>query len=300
MPFDTKSYIDHLAEELVRNFDYASNATTPVLVGSAKEKEVIRKLELLLPNSVAIGSGCIIDSYGNTSKQMDIVIYEKEFCPIFSINSSPETTYYPCEGVIAVGEVKSSLSTKELKNIFDKSKSVKKLVRYSVSKKSELSGDQQFAHRSYNSRISFEGYGSEHFDQKNKILDQIFFFSLCGKLDIQSNTLIKKFGENLNKCSDGEEVNLISILKDGLLIFRNKKNNNIVMSKKDADSFCFFNQNNNNFQFLLKMIMSFITNGRTVPVGAFNRYLDTQESLYLLEGINTTTIDLQSFESNKF
>lgn len=120
MTFDFKKYINHLADELVRNFDFASNATTPVLIGSAKEKEVIRKLEMLLPNSVGIGSGCVIDSYGNTSKQMDVIIYEKEFCPVFCINDSAETTYYPCEGVIAAGEIKTTLNSKELNNIFDK------------------------------------------------------------------------------------------------------------------------------------------------------------------------------------
>ncbi|GEN72942.1 DUF6602 domain-containing protein [Chryseobacterium lathyri] len=288
MSFDFKKYINHLAEELIRNFDYASNATTPVLIGSAKEKEVIRKLEMLLPNSVGIGSGCIIDSYGNCSKQIDIIIYEKEFCPVFCINESPETTYYPCEGVIAVGEVKSSLTSRELENIFEKSKSVKKLIRHSELKKSGFPGNDKmyYSFRKYNSKTSFEGSRDENYDQKNKFLDQIFFFSLCGNLELNPETFVNKFEENLKLCNNNEEINLISILNNGLIFYRNKEENKIVYLKKDANSFYFLQQEKENFQFLLHTIINYISSGRTVPVHAFNRYLSTGNSIYILEGIN--------------
>lgn len=285
MTFDFKNYINHLASELIRNFDYASNATTPVLIGSAKEKEVIRKLEMLLPNSVGIGSGCIIDSFGNTSKQMDIIIYEKEFCPVFCINESSETTYYPCEGVIAAGEVKTNLNSKELENIFEKAESVKKLKRYSVEKKGSLVGNF-FSYRTYNSKMSFECSTLENFDQENKILDQIFCFALCGKLDLKPNTLVDKFYDNISNIEKGKEINLISILNDGLLFYRNKAQNKIVYSLKDADAFYFHPSSNNNFEFLLGVIIQFITHGRTVPVSAFNRYLNVNNSLMLIGGIN--------------
>lgn len=285
MTFDFKNYINHLASELIRNFDYASNATTPVLIGSAKEKEVIRKLEMLLPNSVGIGSGCIIDSFGNTSKQMDIIIYEKEFCPVFCINESSETTYYPCEGVVAAGEVKTNLNSKELENIFEKAESVKKLKRYSVEEKGSLGGNF-FSYRTYNSKMSFECSTSENFDQENKVLDQIFCFALCGKLDLKPNTLVDKFYDNISKIEKGKEINLISILNDGLLFYRNKAQNKIVYSLKDADAFYFHPSLNNNFEFLLGVIIQFITHGRTVPVSAFNRYLNVNNSIMLIGGIN--------------
>lgn len=288
MSFDSKLYIDHLAEELIKNFNYASNATTPVLIGSAREKEVIRKLELLLPNSVGIGSGCVIDSFGEVSKQMDIIIYEKEFCPVFCINDSPETTYYPCEGVIAAGEVKSTLTSKELENIFEKSKSVKKLIRHSELKKSGFPGfdKMHYPFRKYNSKTSFEGAQEENYDQKNKFLDQIFFFALCGSLELNPETLVERFDENLKLCNDNEEVNLVSILNNGLIFYRNKEQNSIVYLKKDASSFYFLKQEKENFQFLLHTIINYISSGRTVPVHSFNRYLGPNNNLYLMEGIN--------------
>lgn len=125
--FNSKLFVQDLADDLVENFTKANKATTPTLVGSAKEKAVRKKLELLLPSIAGVGSGCVIDSHGLTSKQCDIVIYEKNFCPVFSINDNPETTYYPCESVIAVGEIKSAIGTKELIDSFAKIESVKNL-----------------------------------------------------------------------------------------------------------------------------------------------------------------------------
>lgn len=76
---------------------------------------------------VGIGSGCIIDTSGIASNQTDIVLYEKDICPIFSVNDDPQATYFPCESVIAVGEIKSSLGTKELTDAVNKIASVKKI-----------------------------------------------------------------------------------------------------------------------------------------------------------------------------
>lgn len=292
MSFNFKNYINHLAEELIRNFDFASNATTPVLIGTAKEKEVSRKLEMLLPNSVGVGSGCIIDSYGNTSKQMDIIIYEKEFCPVFCLNESSETTYYPCEGVIAVGEIKSTLNSKELSNIFKKSKSVKNLKRYSVAETGQLNLGKYHSYRSYNSKVSFECTPDEGFDQENKILDQIFCFALCGKLELKPETLVNKFAENLNETKNGEEINLISILNNGLIFFRNKSQKKIVYLQKDADSFYFLSRENENFEFLLSTLSQIILNGRTVPVTTFNRYLNATNGISIMDGINGINKDL--------
>ena len=73
---------------------------------------------------MGVWSGCVIDSYGNTSRQMDVVLYEKEVCPVFAINEDPAETYYPCGGVIAVGEVKTAIDSSELVDIFKKVKSV--------------------------------------------------------------------------------------------------------------------------------------------------------------------------------
>ena len=88
--FDPIGHVIQVGRELVLAFEGGGFATTSGQIGSARESPLRRKLRQLLPGGVGIGSGCIIDSYGNTSKQMDVVLYEREICPVFSINEDPE------------------------------------------------------------------------------------------------------------------------------------------------------------------------------------------------------------------
>ena len=127
--FDPFAYVEQVGKDLVYEFEKGRTATTPGLVGSAMEHSVREALKTLLPYGVAVGSGCVIDSQHQTSRQMDVVLYERDICPVFSINDNPETTYYPCEGVIAVGEVKSMVGKAEFDDAVKKAESVKKLER---------------------------------------------------------------------------------------------------------------------------------------------------------------------------
>ena len=130
--FDVDKHIARTGARLVREFDEARAATSPTAVGDAMEFPVRKQLEQLLPRGIAVGSGFLIDSYGATSSQTDLVLYERDICPVFSINDTPGTTYYPCEGVIAVGQVKSTLTKRLLEDEFKKIASVKRLQRYPV------------------------------------------------------------------------------------------------------------------------------------------------------------------------
>lgn len=159
--FDPIAYSADVAKELVASYEAASNATTPSLVGAAREASVRRKLEQLLPRGMAVGSGCVIDSYGGTSKQQDVVLFEKDICPVFSVNETPETTCYPCEGLIAVGEVKSTFNKAQLQDAFAKIESVKRLKRYSVASKSVLLSDEVVPFRGYGSKTVMEGTKAE-------------------------------------------------------------------------------------------------------------------------------------------
>ena len=127
--FDPAEFVRRIGRDLVRAFDDAREATTPELVGDAMEQPVRDRLEQILPRGIAVGSGCVIDSNGETSRQMDVVLYERGLCPVFCINDSPETTYYPAECVLAVGEVKSTIGKKGLADSFEKIRSVKALHR---------------------------------------------------------------------------------------------------------------------------------------------------------------------------
>ena len=81
--------------------------THPGSKGDALENAWIEWLRKYLPNRYSVDKAIVIDHEGNTSHQMDIVIYDNWFTPfIFSQNGFH---YIPAEGVYAVFEVKPDL-----------------------------------------------------------------------------------------------------------------------------------------------------------------------------------------------
>ena len=270
--FDSIEFINHLARQLIENFDFARKATTSVLVGNSRENEVRKKFESVLPPVMGVGSGCVIDSYCGCSSQTDIVIFEKYISQKFSVNNTPDATYFPCEGVASVGEVKSILGKSELEDSFKKIKSVKLLKRYFEPSKNGLSGPS-VCFRTYGSIGSFQGTPEESYDQINKISDQIFAFILCGELSIKPDTLL---GHINNLCIIEQEnllPNILVSLKDGICAFLNKDSNSVSMSKKGSTGIYFVDHPKGNFQYLLHTLYKVIISGRTVERIPTNRYI---------------------------
>jgi hypothetical protein len=284
--FNINSYLNHIAKELICNYSFAGNATTSGLVGNAREKEIRKKLASLLPSTVGVGTGCVIDSYGNTSNQIDIIIYEKHLCPVFSINNTPESTYFPCEGVIAAGEVKSTLDRHELEDIFKKINSVKSLRRFANPSENKLTGVMQVSFRNYGNSISWDCAKSEEFDQESKRTDQIFGFAFCGELKLSPQTLADSYCLLLKSCEKYKAPNLISILNYGLVLYMNKKIGEIrYWPGDDADSIYITSKRDSNFQFLLARLIEIIRSYRTVESSAFSRYILPSTGDVLLDGI---------------
>jgi len=81
--------------------------THPGSKGDSLENAWIEWLSKYLPNRYSVDKAIIIDHEGNTSHQIDIVIYDNWFTPfIFSQNGFH---YIPAEGVYAIFEVKPDL-----------------------------------------------------------------------------------------------------------------------------------------------------------------------------------------------
>lgn len=75
--------------------------------GDSLENAWIEWLQKYLPNRYSVDKAIVIDHEGNTSHQIDIVIYDNWFTPfIFSQNGFH---YIPAEGVYAVFEVKPDI-----------------------------------------------------------------------------------------------------------------------------------------------------------------------------------------------
>lgn len=116
------------------------NITHAGSVGDALENVWIEWLRKYLPNRYCVDKAIVIDSNGDTSDQIDIVIYDQHFTPfVFNQNGF---IYVPAEGVYAVFEVKPDfmgsfkVSSKETINYFEyagrKIESVRKLKRTSA------------------------------------------------------------------------------------------------------------------------------------------------------------------------
>lgn len=115
----------------------------------------MNKLKSILPHGVGVGSGFVIDSFGNTSSQCDLIIYEEEFALKFIINNDDTYAYYNCESVIAVGEIKSDASIVDIEDSFKKLKKIRELIRY-------RENDNRF--RCYLSKLVACGADSEKYE----------------------------------------------------------------------------------------------------------------------------------------
>ena len=216
--FDPDKFIARIGQRLVDQFDDARAATTPVTVGDAMEQPVRTQLEQILPRGIAVGQGFVIDSEGGTSQQTDVIIYERDICPTFSVNDTPETTYYPCEGVIAVGEVKSTIDRRTLRDSFEKIASVKKLQRRAVHEflPHPTSGHPILQQRSYGSLqtpsiINIDG------SKGSDSTAQIFGFVIAGDLKVSPETFCNTFKEFSQEIGERLSPNMVAILKGGLL-----------------------------------------------------------------------------------
>lgn len=104
--------------------------------GDSLENAWIEWLRSYLPNRYSVDKAIIIDHLGNTSHQIDVVIYDNYFTPfIFTQNGFH---YVPAEGVYAIFEVKPDIkgnvgSDSYIEYAGKKIESVRQLTRTSTS-----------------------------------------------------------------------------------------------------------------------------------------------------------------------
>jgi hypothetical protein len=270
--FDPGQFVNRIGRRLVTEFADAAEAGTPGLIGAAREHPARLQLVKLLPALVSVGSGLLIDSHGGQSKQQDIVLFERDLCPIYSINDAPEATYYPIESVVAVGEVKSTVSKVVLFDALDKIRSSKALKRFS--KKENLGIGQYCSYRKYGSHVSFAGTAGDEYDQTNKYTDQIFTFIMCNTFAQSKEAILENLVEYQREFGHELMPNIIISLNDGFI--QGMTSNDFILQKSlmQSDSFSFIPANDRAFSYLVNELRQHIIAGRSVPIEALDRYLD--------------------------
>ena len=99
-------------------------------MGEVNEQLFIDVLRRYLPRRYGVEQGIVIDSNGNTSDQIDIVIYDHQYTPPLLKQMSHR--YILAEAVYGVLEVKPAINRDYLIYAANKARSVRRLVRTSV------------------------------------------------------------------------------------------------------------------------------------------------------------------------
>ena len=297
--FDPDAFIQRIGRRLVEQFDDARAATSPSTVGAAMEQPVRDQLEQILPRGLGVGSGFVIDSYGGTSRQTDIVLYEKDICPVFSINNTPETTYYPCECVVAAGEVKSELNGDSLRDAFSKIASVKQLQRHMTRHflPNDATGVQPPVYRSYGSLHKGD---IVNVSERPGARGRIYGFILAGHTRLATDTLATSFVEISHEVGDALSPNLAVVLSgallnwgrmtteqpgevrkvDGKFVFSVQKGGpERYVRQLDADSAELLDVDNEAepFRELVRRIRDIYYRGRTSDIRSLDRYFERKQ-----------------------
>ena len=92
--------------------------------GKYREYLVKKVFDKIIPSKYSITNGFIIDSDNNISKEMDIIIYDKNYVPPFFDETY---TVVPIEAVIAVIQVKTTLDSGTIADSIENLNSIDKL-----------------------------------------------------------------------------------------------------------------------------------------------------------------------------
>ena len=250
--FDYKEYIRSLGEELVLQFKRARLSTHNVAKGENKEASVIEKLKSVLPSGVAVGSGFVFDKDGNVSNQCDIILYEKDFAIRCVIDGDERNCYYNVESVIAVGEVKTVISTSEFNDSLKKFDNLSKLVRFREA--------NRFSIRKYCSSMSMY-----HGKDERTNFDRIFKFIIGEEIKLSFEAICKAWIERKN--NPDSLFNYMFDLKGRNFLFG--KDETALLSPYNATTCIETNEGDYAFNRFIEQISLFIENGSTVPLNVY-------------------------------
>lgn len=279
--FDYKEYVRSLGKELVLQFERSRLSTHPVAIGENKEVAIYKQLEAVLPNGLAVGSGFVFDITGAVSGQCDIILYEKDFAIRCPINGDDRNCYYNVESVVAVGEIKSTITTKEYADCLKKFAQLIQLKRYKHP-------NHNASMRKYFSSLSMVDVVDKTTNQLPRTqFDGIFKFICCEKLSLSFDAIVESWIE-----SQDNQEQMFSVLFDlqgkyycfgseGAISYTPYKADRLI--EADEKEYAF-----NRF---IETLSFFISEGTTVPlnISAYSNlpnYISYKQSVVLQKGEN--------------
>lgn len=124
-----KELFSGFQEKMLSDLNLSKVMTHPCDKGETKEldwREWLRNL----PKRYSVTKGIVVDCNGNTSEQIDAIVYDEQYSPlVFTYNG---VNYITAESVYAVFEIKPTLNKSTIDYAAKKAKSVRRLVRTSA------------------------------------------------------------------------------------------------------------------------------------------------------------------------
>ena len=133
---DGRAYLRSALIDVERHFRVgletkASPQTHDAVMGGVVEDHWIWLLRRYLPRRYVVDSAFVVDREGQTSLQLDSVVFDAHFTP--ALFGEAKHRYVPAEAVYATFEIKPTVDKSNLETASDKLESVRRLNRTSVS-----------------------------------------------------------------------------------------------------------------------------------------------------------------------
>jgi len=230
-----------ISQKMRADFEFMSKQLSHSLsVGEVREFAFKEFLRQYLPSFLGVEKGIIISSDEDTSKQIDIVIYDKLNTPV--LYAAENLRLFPIEGVYAIIEVKSKLNSASLKDAIDNIRSVKNMTKRAFIEQGGV----------IINNFTLHGKESEHFP----VIGLIFSYSSINlqKLKVQ---LEQSDDEDVTK-----NVDSICILNSGLISNIDKK----LSLAKELNSRRFFTETKDSLLLFYLMMMHVLPQAKMRPI----------------------------------
>ena len=216
------SSVDHVREAgrwIAEDYARHKSVTTRRADRGAKAEELVRvALRAVLPEWIGVEHGFVVDSYGFTSLQQDVVLFERVRSPVFrTLADGAGAGNFPCECVIATGEVKAGTYSGWVRDVFQKSESAKRMRR--ALGLEEISGTTWFPWRLYGdrSRPAEDLVHGPIFDQDRNPTDRIMTFGIALESQNKAQTIARQVANEISEQERALGPDTIVVLQRGVV-----------------------------------------------------------------------------------
>ncbi|WP_419930816.1 DUF6602 domain-containing protein [Candidatus Poriferisodalis sp.] len=180
--------------------------------GAAREEAIKAFFRCFLPGSYAIGHGEVFAEGHERSRQIDVIIHDELFSPVFRVGDG--SILVPCEAVYGVAEVKTQLDGRGLEVALENIASVKRLPRAPSTPEDVLP----------NSAMRLTGSGGITIDTPDKPQNP-YLGVIVALRSLPPERVIQGLEERTHNADNGPALlpDLIACLEGGWLITRYNK-----------------------------------------------------------------------------